>query len=83
MNTSSLRSPDQDGDLDVDAADEEIMNQSIASPNSATSAASDLNGDGVVDGADLAFLQAHRNHVCDDATGVRRSGWGTLKLLYR
>ena len=77
-----LLSPDQNGDLVVDAADETIMNAKMGiAPKDVGTA--DLNGDGIVDAGDIAILQAHLTHLCDDSTPVRRSRWGQLKLLYR
>ncbi len=81
--SSFLMSPDQNGDLIVDAADEAIMNDKIADPTPLNVLTADFNGDGILDGADLAFLQAHATHVCTDNTPVRRRAWGRLKLLYR
>jgi hypothetical protein len=76
-------SPDQNGDLVVDAADEAILNDKIANPSQANVLTADLNGDGILDDLDLAVVHAHTNHVCSDRTPVRRSAWGELKLLYR
>jgi len=77
-----LMSPDQNGDLVVDAADETILNAKMGfAPKDVGTA--DMNGDGVVDAGDLAILQTHLTHLCDDSTPVRRSRWGQLKLLYR
>ena len=76
---ASFASLDQDGDLDVTAADAAIL-----AAKAPTDPTADLNGDGVHDAADAALLTAHLGHVCPQiATPTRPRTWGGLKLIYR
>ncbi|MFI5372233.1 MAG: hypothetical protein ACHQ52_11810 [Candidatus Eisenbacteria bacterium] len=74
-----LSSPDQNGDLVVDAADEAILTAKLGSGD----LSADLDGDGVVTTADLAILRTHFGHGCERPTPTLQRDWGRLKLLYR
>ena len=70
---------DQDGDLDVTAADATIL--AAKGPSDPTA---DLNADGVHDAADAALLAAHETHMCPAiVTPTIRGSWGRLKIFYR
>ena len=75
----SVVSPDQNGDLVVDAANLALLQSKLghADPTG------DFDGDGIVTAADVDSLQAHRGDVCSAATPVTPSTWGRLKLRYR
>jgi hypothetical protein len=74
-----LASPDQNGDLVVDARDEAIFD----SKRGTTDRTADFDGDGVVTEADHAILRAHFGHACEMPTAATRSAWGEIKVRYR
>jgi hypothetical protein len=75
---TAVASPDQDGDLVVDAADLAIAEAKLGT-NDLTM---DLDCDGTVTNADIAILQAHQGHHLPP-TGVQASPWGLVKARYR
>jgi hypothetical protein len=75
----SLVSPDQNGDLGVDAADLTLLEAKLGG----TDPTGDFDGDGIVTAADVAAFQTHLGHVCPVSTRARPATWGRLKLLYR
>ena len=75
---TAVASPDQNGDLVVDAADVAIAEAKLGT-NDLTM---DLDCDGTVTSADIAILQAHEGHR-SGPTGVQPSPWGLVKALYR
>jgi len=77
---SSLASPDQDGDLVVDAADRALLAAKLAGPYDPTA---DLNGDRLLSVADLDLLDRHLGHAAEMPTGAHASTWGGLKTIYR
>jgi hypothetical protein len=80
LNTVSLSSPDQDGDLDVTGPDMLTIQAKASLPFDATA---DLTCDGVVDANDLNAGLAHYGHTCDAITPTHDRSWGGLKILYR
>jgi hypothetical protein len=74
-----LASPDQNGDLVVDRADEAILLAKLGTHD----LSADFDGDGVVTEADHAILRAHLGHACEMPTPTRQSGWGEIKVRYR
>jgi len=76
---TSVASPDQDGNLSVDAADLAIIQGKLGTSDPTA----DLNCDGVVNSADLAIANAHLGHHSEAATASSRATWGRLKMTYR
>ena len=72
-------SPDQNGDLSVDAADATLLATKVGG----TDLTGDLNCDGAVTAADQAALVLYFNHTCLTPTSTRHSTWGDLKVRYR
>jgi hypothetical protein len=80
LKVSAVSSPDQDGDLDVDADDVATVTRAIGTINWGA----DFDGDGRATDADLAWLR--NNHVGHSCAGVVSTGtptWGGLKIRYR
>ncbi len=75
----TLVSPDQNGDLRVDASDESLLATKIGSVDPT----GDLDGDGAVTAADRALLRLHLGHAESQATAAAASTWGRLKAMYR
>jgi hypothetical protein len=75
----SLASPDRDGNLSVDAADQAAV-QALVGTSDPTA---DFNCDGAVTAADVAILSQHLGHVCAGPTPGRSRSWGEIKLIYR
>jgi hypothetical protein len=74
-----LASPDQNGDLVVNSADEAIFVTKLGTHD----LSADFDGDGVVTEADHAILRAHLGHACEMPTAAPRSPWGEIKARYR
>ena len=74
-----LASPDQNGDLVVNAADEAILLAKLGTHD----LSADFDGDGVVTEADHAILRAHFGHACEMPTTAPRAAWGEIKVRYR
>jgi hypothetical protein len=75
-----IASPDQDGDLVVDAADIAIAQAKLGTADPTM----DLDCDqGVVDQADLDAQAAHVGHQCDQKVPARPETWDRVKRLYR
>jgi hypothetical protein len=77
--TRSLASPDHDGSLGVDAADQAAVQALVGT----TDPTADFNCDGAVTSADVAILVQHLGHACANPTPSRSRSWGELKLIYR
>lgn len=75
----TLVSPDQNGDLRVDASDESLLAAKIGSADPS----GDLDGDGAVTAADRALLRLHLGHSETQATAAAAGTWGRLKTMYR
>lgn len=78
---TTLISPDQNGDLVVDATDVALATAKLSSAD----ATADFDFDGVVTAADLAVLQAHLGHadVSMRPTAAARRTWGSIRSAYR
>lgn len=74
-----LSSPDQDGDLLVNAADEAILVSKLGSND----LSADFDADGVVTAADRTFLRAHLGHATEQPVSATAGSWGRLKIAYR
>jgi hypothetical protein len=76
----TLASPDQDGDLDVDAADAARVRSLIGKFDRGA----DFNCDMIVTQADFDWLaNFHGGHTCPGGVPTRPTTWGSIKLLYR
>jgi len=73
----SVASPDQDGSLFVNGAD-----QALLLTKGSSDATADLNCDGTHDAADGNVITTHMGHFCDGVVPVAPSSWGQLKLHY-
>ena len=74
-----LTSPDQYGDLVVNAADEAILVSKLGSAD----LSADFDADGTVTEADRAFLRSHLGHAAELPTAAAFETWGRLKIRYR
>lgn len=82
VGTMVVSSPDQDGDLQVDATDATMVHDLIGTY--AWGAGADLDGDGTVTEADVSWLtNLHGGHSCVNAVPARPTTWGSVKILYR
>ena len=72
------RTPDLDGDLDVDEADRQALDALVGT----TGPTGDLDADRAVDSADQQLLEQHRGETCSQAPAERIT-WGSLKVAYR
>lgn len=77
--TRTLASPDQNGDLVVNAADEAILMAKIGS----TDPTGDFDADGAVTESDRTILRAHLGHAAELPVPVAHSTWGRIKSLAR
>jgi hypothetical protein len=77
--TRSLASPDRDGNLSVDAADQAAI-QALVGTSDPTA---DFNCDGTVTAADVDVVNQHLGHACVIPTPARPRSWGGFKLIYR
>src|SRR6185503_2297419 len=74
-----VASPDQNGDLTVNAADVALGTAAVGS----ASATMDLNcSGGLVDAADVGVINSHLGHNCG-STAAPAPSWGRVKILYR
>lgn len=74
-----LASPDQNGDLLVNADDEAILVGKLGTAD----LSADFDADGVVTAADRQFLRAHLGHAAELPTAAAPASWGGLKLRWR
>jgi hypothetical protein len=75
-----VASPDQDGDLLVDAEDALHLYALIGSQD----AGADFDCDGTVTQADYDWMvNLHGGHSCSNVVSARAPSWGVLKLIYR
>lgn len=74
-----LASPDQNGDLLVNAADEAILAAKLGTND----LSADFDADGVVTENDRAILRAHLGHAASLPTPAAARSWGGLKIAYR
>jgi hypothetical protein len=76
---SAVSSPDQNGDLTVNAVDNGILGGKLGSSNPT----GDFNCSGFVEAGDTGILLAHVGHSCQAVVPVVPRSWGTLKVIYR
>lgn len=76
---NAIASPDQDGNLTVNAVDTGIINAKLGG----TDPTGDLNCSGLVDIGDPGILLAHGGHSCQAVVPVRPGSWGKVKIHYR
>jgi hypothetical protein len=74
-----LASPDQNGDLLVNATDVALLAAKLGTNDPSA----DFDGDGVVTAADQAIQRAHLGHAAEQPVPVATSTWGRLKALGR
>jgi hypothetical protein len=80
LKRSAVSSSDQDGDLDVDAADVATVSAAVGTINWGA----DFDGDGRATQADLDWLTNHHvGHSCAGVVPTRTTTWGSIKVLYR
>ena len=77
---NAVSSPDQNGDLTVDAVDAAILTGNLGGPYDPTA---DLNCSGSLEPGDTGVLNAHLGHSCAAVVPVQPRSWGTIKMLYR
>jgi len=77
---NAVSSPDQNGDLMVDATDAGLMAAKLGGPYDPTA---DLNCSGLLELGDTGVLSAHLGHSCQAVVPVQPRSWGTIKILYR
>ena len=76
----AVASPDQDGNLFVDAGDALHVYGLIGSHD----ASADFDCDGTVTQADYDWMTSHHGgHSCENAVPASPRSWGVLKLIYR
>jgi hypothetical protein len=76
---TAVSSPEQNGDLVVDAADIALAQAKLGT----TDPTMDLDCDGVVTADDLAIQSAHLGHRWEGATPSPTASWGRVKTIYR
>jgi hypothetical protein len=74
-----VASPDQDGNLTVNGVDRAIL----VAKTGGSDPTGDLDGDGDVDGADVATVDTFMGGTCNGVVSSRRATWTDLKILYR
>ena len=75
----AVSSPDQNGDLTVNAVDNGILAGKLGSTNPT----GDFNCSGLVEAGDTGIELAHTGHSCQAVVPVAPRTWGTLKVIYR
>jgi hypothetical protein len=76
---AAVSSPDQNGDLTVNAVDNGIMTGKLGSSDPT----GDLNCSGLVDLGDPGILAAHLGHSCQAVVPNQPKSWGSMKVIYR
>jgi hypothetical protein len=76
---AAVSSPDQNGDLTVNAVDSGIL----AGKLGGSDPTGDFNCSASVESGDTGILLAHLGHSCNAVVPVRPSTWGTIKVIYR
>jgi hypothetical protein len=73
-------SPDQNGDLSVDATDQALLAVKLGGPFDPNA---DLNCSAALGPGDATVLNAHLGHSCAAVVPVLPSSWGRIKTIYR
>lgn len=76
---NAIASPDQDGNLTVNAVDNGILGGKLGSSDPT----GDLNCSQLVEAGDTGILLAHGGHSCQAVVPIRPGSWGTIKIHYR
>jgi hypothetical protein len=76
---AAVSSPDQNGDLTVNAVDSGIL----AGKLGGSDPTGDFNCSASVESGDTGILLAHLGHSCNAVVPVKPSTWGTIKVIYR
>lgn len=76
---NAVSSPDQNGDLTVNAVDSGILGGKLGGSDPT----GDFNCSGVVEAGDTGILLVHGGHSCQAVVPVVPRSWGTLKVIYR
>jgi hypothetical protein len=79
LGSAPLVSPDQDGDLDVDASDHALWAARVGTSDPAA----DLDCTPPIGASDEAILVSHLGDVCPLVTPLTPSSWGRVKVMYR
>jgi len=79
-NRGSVASPDQNGDLNVNAVDSGLMAAKLGGPYDPTA---DLNCSGSLEIGDPDVLNGHLSHMCSVVVSVMPRTWGSIKMIYR
>jgi len=77
---NSIASPDQNGDLTVNAVDNGILAAKLLGPYDPTA---DLNCSGALEIGDPDVLLAHAGHSCLAVVPNSPKSWGSMKVIYR
>lgn len=77
---TSVASPDQDGNLTVNAVDNGILTAKLLGPYDPTA---DLNCSGALEPGDPGVFGFHVGHNCQAVVPVIPRSWGTVKVIYR
>lgn len=78
LGSRGVASPDQNGDLIVDAADYAVAVGKLGN----TDPTADFDCDGGVTNADLNVVYLHSGHSCQSVPALQQS-WGRMKAIYR
>ncbi|MBI1797847.1 MAG: hypothetical protein HYR74_12450 [Candidatus Eisenbacteria bacterium] len=77
---TAVSSPDQNGDVIVNATDQAILAGKMSGPYDPTG---DFNCSGSVEPGDANILASHLGHSCAVAVPTRPATWGRIKTIYR
>jgi hypothetical protein len=75
-----VASPDQNGDLTVNATDQTLLALKLGGPYDPTG---DLNCSGALEAGDQGVLAGHLGHSCQAVVPALPRSWGTIKTIYR
>ena len=75
-----VASPDQNGDVIVNATDQAILAAKLGGPYDPTG---DLNCSGALEAGDPFVQAGHLGHSCQMVVPTLPKSWGTLKTIYR
>ncbi|HKQ56749.1 MAG TPA: hypothetical protein VJY35_02670 [Candidatus Eisenbacteria bacterium] len=75
-----VASPDQNGNMTVNASDQALLGLKIGGPYDPTG---DLNCSGALEAGDQGVLAGHLGHSCAVVVPTLPKSWGTVKTIYR